>query len=351
MKKGILILLWLAIVLTTTISTSKVVVFASDDFAEKLQTNISAKGTFILQTANIGNEYNGIYNTYTTSLGITKELGDNAKITVNLKGGNGKVGDDHLATASYATINKDASSKDLYVEVIYHHESFLCDRFNIDLGKFGISKYFDKNIYADDTSTQFLTGSFVSNKTIENLGDRSLGLRANYTLDKFDIDYGYFSYMNDKFDSKGFNILQINYKPSKKENYRVYGWMDNGNTPEKDKPRGIGVSLDREINKQVGVFTRFGYKDLSVLWSVGTQIKGSSWSRTNDTIGLATGQIYKKEYTSDNKRHPETQIELYYKLAINDNLAISPVLQYVAHPKGEAKENLFIYGMRTHFRF
>ncbi|MDR2666111.1 MAG: carbohydrate porin [Endomicrobium sp.] len=369
MKKSTMILLWLVVVvLTTTISMSKTV-FASDNLTEELQTNISAKGTFILQamtTEKSNNSYSGLYNTYTTNLEISKELKDNAKITVNLKGGMSNYTIDRNDLA-YTAINKNANSKDLYIEVIYHHESFFCNRLNIDLGKFGISKHFDKNSYADDTSTQFLTGSFVSNGTIESLGDR-LGLRANYALDRFDIDYGYFSSINNTFDNNGFNILQINYKPSKKENYRIYGWMDNRkkdfilkeNKPkQKSKTFGMGVSLDREINKQIAIFARFGYKNPyiqtkspSLLWSGGTQIKGSLLSRTNDTIGLAIGQIYASNFTKKySNKHPETQIELYYKLVISDNLAISPVLQCAVHPKGKTRENLFIYGIRTHFKF
>ena len=368
MKKSTMILSCLiVVVLTTVISTSKTV-FASDNLAEELQTNISAKGTFILQATaseKSNNSYSGLYNTYTTNLEISKKLKDNGKITVNLKGGmsNYTIDKNNLA---YTTINKNANSKDLYIEVIYHHELFFYNRLNIDLGKFGIGKHFDKNTYADDTSTQFLTGSFVSNGTIESLGDR-LGLRANYTLDRFDIDYGYFGSIDNTFDNDGFNILQINYKPSKKENYRIYGWMDNRNKifiskedepKQKSKTFGIGVSLDREINKQIGIFARFGYKNPyiqtkspSLLWSGGTQINGLLLSRTNDTIGLAIGQIYASNSTKKHNKHPETQIELYYKLVISDNLAISPVLQCAVHPKGKARENLFIYGIRTHFKF
>jgi len=379
-KKNTIILL--VILLTTIVGTDKLI-FASDNAAEKLQTNISVKGTLILQamTAEKPNNYGGIYNTYTTSLDIEKELKNNAKITVSLKGGisNYTIDRNNL---TYSTINKDANSKDLYIETIYH-KSFFCNKLNIDLGKFGLSKHFDKNTYADDTSTQFLTGSFVSNKTIESLDDR-LGLRLNYTFSKFDIDYGYFSLIKNKFDNNGFNILQISYKPSKKENYRVYGWMDNRKyfiyKEKKDnklKARvfGIGASLDREINKQLGIFARFGYKDPSIqttinnynensnnisdfitpslLLSVGAQIKGSSWSRANDIIGLAIGQIYTsnlKECNKNYKYHAETQMELYYKLEINDNIAITPNLQYIAHTKDD-NNNLFIYGIKTHFKF
>ncbi|MDR1401022.1 MAG: carbohydrate porin [Endomicrobium sp.] len=354
------------------------VILASDDLTEKLKTNISARSTFILQAIKkTNNTYNEIYDTHTMGLDVSKEFKDNSKITVSLKGGlsNYTVDTRH---PTYATINKSANSKDLYTEVVYHKPLF-CNKLDIDFGKFGLGKYFDKNVYADDTSTQFLTGSFVSNRTIESLGDR-LGLRLNYAFDKFDIGYGYFSLVNNRPDRNGFNILQINYKPSKKGNYRLYGWIDNrggwyysvvrkeGEFKRKSGISGIGVSLDREMSKQIGLFARFGYKDPSIrvivgdngiisenadipllLWNIGTQIKGSllCCSRINDIIGLAVGQIYGCKCN----KNPETQIELYYKLAISDNLAITPVLQYIVNSKGRNKNNVFIYGIRTYFKF
>ncbi|MDR1511630.1 MAG: carbohydrate porin [Endomicrobium sp.] len=334
------------------------VTFASNDFAKGLQLNITAKSILTLNRL-----YEAIY---TMGLDISKEFKNNNKITVSLKG---------------CGINNNYP-KDLYAEIIWQ-KSFFDNKLNVNFGKFGFSKYFDKNSYTGDASTQFLTDFFIFNKTIESLGDR-VGLRLNYTFEKFDIDYGYFRLLDNKFAKNGFNVLQINYKPSKKENYRIYVWKDDRKyyvcEEKEDELRcrsgisGLGVSLDREINKQIGTFAKVGYKNpfigtivkkegtgdissLSLLWNTGIQVKSSLWSRKDDVIGLAVGQTYRSsDYKEQNKfsknYRQKTQTELYYKFTINNNFTITPVLQYTIPSENNTKNGPLIWGgIRTYFKF
>jgi high affinity Mn2+ porin len=60
---------------------------------------------------------------------------------------------------------------------------------------------------------------------------------------------------------------------------------------------GLGVNWEQEINKNVGVFARWGWNDgHEVAWtytdanwsaSLGLSIKGAAWCRPNDVVGLA----------------------------------------------------------------
>jgi carbohydrate-selective porin OprB len=101
-------------------------------------------------------------------------------------------------------------------------------------------------------------------------------------------------------------------------------------------------------------------------WSFGALLKGALWNRENDAAGIAIGQnIISKDIEDalpDLKSDAETQAEIYYKFAINDNIALTPVLQYVSNPLGgvipvpELQEfvtfdSSFTFGIRTQISF
>jgi carbohydrate-selective porin OprB len=169
----------------------------------------------------------------------------------------------------------------------------------------------------------------------------------------------------------------------------LYFWGNNSthykfsDPNSKSGTHGFGISADQAVNNYLGLFARVGYKNhavefknsnntfalpLSLIWSVGAQIKGYKWLRENDTVGIAVGQIHGssdakgviREYNNGNyKDTAETQLEVYYKLTLNSYIALTPALQYVANPRGgnvltnakNANNNVFVYGIRTSFNF
>ena len=60
---------------------------------------------------------------------------------------------------------------------------------------------------------------------------------------------------------------------------------------------GFGLNLEQEITRNIGVFSRLGWNngqnkawmftDANYTASLGTSIKGASWHRPDDTLGLA----------------------------------------------------------------
>ena len=81
------------------------------------------------------------------------------------------------------------------------------------------------------------------------------------------------------------------------------------------------------------------------------------WSRDDDALGLAFGQnMPSSDWTEANtlKDDSETQAELYYKIGLNENVALTPVMQYVSKPAGgnAIKDNdIFAFGIRTQISF
>jgi len=312
------------------------------DLDDKTKLNIGS--TFIFQEQSL--KY---YRPLTYYLNLTREF-ENDKITLSLK------------NRINPLIDKTAFSG-LSLEFIYQ-KSFPKYNLIMNFGNFGFSKYFAKNNYTGDTASQFLTGNFASDVVIESM-HHIWGSRLNYTINYFDFDIGCFPILESGKNADIFTIGQITYKPSNKENYRLYLWLDsreflNVLSQEQEKYKvehnkvfyGIGASVDKEIYKQIGVFAKFGYKNPSILictckpalslsWSAGTQIK-PIWCRKNDVLGLAIGQIYQNFMN-----HAETQIELYYKFTINDKIAISPIIQYIIGTQTDEQHNLFSLGIRT----
>jgi len=306
-----------------------------------------------------------IYANCMTSVDFTKEFENNSKIITTFKYHDlAKPHPTDSNQATYVGINKNSSSSLTSSSEFLYQKSFLVssNKLIVNLGVFGFSKCFAKNNYADDPKSQFLTGAFVSDKIIET--KNKFGLVLSYESPKIDIAGGYFAPLSDEFDANGFTILQITYKPSKKGNYRLYGWIDT-NYKKIEEIYGIGASLDQEIGKKMGVFLKFGYKsgdekrickDPEILllgfWNAGIQIKDIIGLK--DTLGLAVGEIYSFPKQDENFIRGETQTELYYRFELGANLSITPSIQYIVNPKGkdgDIDNGLFAYALRTHLKF
>jgi hypothetical protein len=387
--------------------------FASDSVSQSLGIKTDLCGSFVLQStpkANDGDDKGLSSASYLFDLKLTKEFEEYGKGVVRFKGGRGNGlefdGSDDRGVNTLSKVNANADEaiegeiELAKVVELYYEQSILNSKLTIDFGKLNFWSFFAANKFADDDGTKFITGAFASDPIIDSVAQRT-ALRLKYALnDKFDIAYAYFTTDQDHFDASGINIAQVDFKPSINGNYRLYLWGNNqvhykySDNASKTGSYGFGVSVDQTINENIGLFVRFGYKDKSagfhvtdkdgndvvptafvlpksLSWSFGTQINGCVWSRTKDTVGIALGQIYG---SSDAKGHitkagiynvsnngnykngAETAFEVYYKLVINDYLAITPAIQYIANPRAgnvpdNGDNNVFVYGIRTVFNF
>ncbi|GHT59026.1 hypothetical protein AGMMS50222_02160 [Endomicrobiia bacterium] len=143
---------------------------------------------------------------------------------------------------------------------------------------------------------------------------------------------------------------------------------------------GFGISADQAINRNFGLFLRAGSNDLSYdnyignnraiailkplkTWSFGIQLKAAEWS----TTGIAVGQLFHDgkipnyakgrgsfRNVGEEESNYETCIEVYEKIALNDNFTITPSLQYVSDNSMSQEitsQKRFIYGIRIAFHF
>ncbi|MCA6071511.1 MAG: carbohydrate porin [Endomicrobium sp.] len=407
MKKKMMKILLMISVFMLLSATSKLFAAEAGSVAEQFGIKVTWGGAVVMQgtpkaNSTKKNNNNGSNDaTYASSLNITKEFENNGKIVAKFKVGRGRGLNQSLQT--YAQVNSDSdhtidpANNDVFAKIseLSYQQSFLGNKLTANVGKLNFKSYFTDNKYAKE----FITGAFSGDKVIDKAPPR-IALRLNYAaLDKLDISYACFTNTNlDYFNAKGVNILQAAYKPSKKDNYKVYAWLNNKedyssfeNNNKKSGTYGVGISADKEINKEIGIFGRFSYRDpsvgtdmrvsadtvhpLSMSWNIGAQMKGSSWSRTNDVAGFAIGQIYGSSYyrkhkkkvmikeidengnkvtEKDYKDGAEIQMELYYKFVVSEHIALIPTAQYLVSPKGgnvATDDNVFVYGIRTQFTF
>jgi hypothetical protein len=396
-------------------------IFASDSVAEHFGIKAKGSGTFIMQgISNIPNNLKNSFKdnaTYVFSLKLIKEFENNGKIIAGFKGGGGlgsclnTKNSKKVMPLAYTRINENASSTlnsygDMLLkitELSYQHSLTNNGRFTACFGKLNFGSYFAGNEYANDDTSQFITGTFTADKTIEKPSQQHVASRLNYAFDKFDISYAYFATNIDDICAHMFGITQITYKPSKNGNYRVYAWVNNNNNYYsyktnnlKSGTHGFGISLDQEITKTLAIFGRFGYKDpstniyikknsnifftpiISNMFNVGAQIKVPHKSGKSDVIGLAIGQIrgssnlekqaariFKQENENPDKNpskvklkyknNIETQGELYYKFVINDYIGITTSIQHIINPRGGntdiKNKNITVCGVRISLKF
>jgi hypothetical protein len=271
---------------------------------------------------------------------------------------------------------------------------FVNDNLTLNFGMLDFGTYFGNNRYSNSKNSQFITSIFAADEIVEKPSQR-LAAHLNYALGEiWDFSGACFlrEINNPNFDW----AIQVAFKPSGRTNCLVYMWKNNQvhyllckDIKNKNRKNlgnfGLGISLDQEINNNIGVFARVSWKNPSRIiapqsshlrefvadwvddvlprlslpclsWDIGAQIKGTSWLRGDAALGFAIGQIY----GSPNYK-AETEIELYYKFELNKHFAISPIAQFVINPRGgnvickdngtSNKDNIFIFGIRARINF
>jgi hypothetical protein len=372
------------LVLTVSVLTLAVSAFAQDLAGIK----ISGGATIVLQgttKANDGSDKGATDASYSYDLELSKELDNDASIFVHIEGSAGEGLNSKLSLFSSLNGDSGTSFNFLGISEIWYEKGLFDKKLTLTFGKIDPTAYFDANEAANDETEQFLAGMFVNNASVA-LPDPNLGLRATYApVECFEITYAYFNQSEEwnNIDTDGFNIIEAVYKLSDKGNYRVSYWTNAGGiTNIKDGERtqdyGIGLSFDQAVSENIVLFARYGYRNPDAdttefedddqgnpelvgiapqsSWSFGAQFKGALWDRESDAVGVAVGQnMISKDVADEHllKSDSETQAEIYYKFAVDDNIALTPVFQYVSNPFGgnSSEDGVFTFGIRTQISF
>jgi carbohydrate-selective porin OprB len=240
------------------------------------------------------------------------------------------------------------------------------------VGKVDLSTDFDTNAVANSETEQFLSGGFVNNLALEFPEDSGPGVMLWVTpSDRWALGAGVADADADGDDLFGspFAMAEISYRsgPAAREgNWRLYGWVHGGEhgallDPERaaETNRGLGLSLDQQVSDATTLFARWGrqrgdLQQIETAWSLGLQHSCGE----HGVFGLAYGRAvlgddWKRSQGSGvGSADDESHLELYYSHRVDDNLTLTPDIQWVGAPGGDGQSgDVWAFGVRAQLAF
>ncbi len=256
--------------------------------------------------------------------------------------------------------NINGRNRDHLLTAWYRHRFSFGDGSSLGatLGIIDATDYLDDNAFANDEYTQFMNDALVNGPgfffpsydaggalewdsgpwavrgVYMNLGDNEEGRTSDYF---------------------GAQVERTLSTPLGDGEYRVVTFVTSRDLPNRDgtdyeRRFGVLLSLDQELGGPLGAFIRFGWQDdeaavdYDSILSGGLDINGGAWGRSRDNIGLGFGYL-----SGGNLDVDKTYVtEGYYRLVLNDFLALTADVQYMKddategdNPKG------WILGLRA----
>ena len=204
------------------------------------------------------------------------------------------------------------------------------NRLTVTVGRLGVTDQFDTNTYAHDARGQFMNWALIDAGAFDYACD-AMGFTQGLTVELNDKNWAIRagSFMVPRvsngvaFDQNLFKawqeVLELERRYSLADHpgkLKLLGWveqaamgsysqtladpalgMDISKTRRYRAESGVVLNLEQEIHKDLGAFLRASWRDgKSEAWqftdidrslSVGLSLKGASWGRENDTVGMA----------------------------------------------------------------
>jgi high affinity Mn2+ porin len=264
-------------------------------------------------------------------------------------------------------------------------------RLTFTIGRLSVGDQFDANAYAHSSRTQFLNWVLVDNGAFDYAAD-SVGVIEGGTVElnqkTWALRYGIFDVprVSNGFAKDGHflkawqQMLELEKRYSIADHpgtVRLLGWLEQahmGSYRETlDDPAlmeditktrryrlqyGFGLNAEQEISKDLGAFLRASWRDgQEEVWqftdidrslSAGLQLKGTSWNRSSDTVGIA-GIVdgissAHRDFLAAGGLGPligdgklphcsvEGILEIYYNAKVIKNVYLGVDYQFVANP-------------------
>ena len=297
-------------------------------------------------------------------------------------------------------------------------EKIPTSRISITAGKIGLSDLFDNNSYSHDPRSQFINWSLMSNAAWDYPADtrgytqgivaelikpfyairlssvlvprKANGLQLDYKITKahsetVEIEKSFKTkrptvirllvfhsvsqaptYSTTLTEVKNGDSSSVDVYTGEKE-WKIYGGVK----------YGFGVNAEKEIKNTAGVFLKASWNDgKTATWafteidrsiSAGIQIKGNSWKKPNDNLGVAevVNGISKDHQAflnaglygfiiGDGKLNytPEAITEIYYKTKIASSLFVTADYQFVKNPAyNKDRGPVHVFAIRGHLEF
>jgi len=284
--------------------------------------------------------------------------------------------------------------------------------FKVTVGKFGMADFFDGNEFSHDARSQFMNWSLMDNAAwdypantrgyvlggIAELGQPTWALRFGFTLTTTTANGAIWDERVSRANTQTLEYEKRYTLGGQKGTLRLLAFRNNGKmgvyrdainqnptAPDVDATQaygrhkyGFGISADQYLTNDFGVFAKASYNDgKTETWafteidrslSLGAVLKGTSWSRKDDELGLAfVGNGISKDHQDylaaggygfiigDGRLNysPELIAEVYYKVnAYQHKLWLSPDYQFIANPAyNKDRGPVNVFSLRAHVEF
>jgi high affinity Mn2+ porin len=282
----------------------------------------------------------------------------------------------------------------------------------VTVGKFGMADFFDGNEFSHDARSQFMNWSLMDNAAwdypantrgyvlggIAELGQPTWALRFGFTMTTTTANGAIWDERVSRANTQTLEYEKRYALGGQKGTLRLLAFRNNGkmgvyrdainqspNAPDVDATQaygrhkyGFGISADQYLTNDFGVFAKASYNDgKTETWafteidrslSLGAVLKGSSWERKDDELGLAfVGNGISKDHKDylaaggygfiigDGRLNysPELVAEVYYKLnAYQHKLWLSPDYQFIDNPAyNKDRGPVNVFSLRAHVEF
>ncbi|PRC93170.1 Carbohydrate-selective porin, OprB family [Solimicrobium silvestre] len=282
----------------------------------------------------------------------------------------------------------------------------------LTVGKFSVVDIFDTNSYAHDPRADFLNWSIFEAGSYDYAADPwgfTFGAAAEWNQDWWTLRAGFFqlsSEPNGKITRINFGENSTNLEVEARHQWlghpgkiKLLTWINQGrmasyqdavalgqatnSTPDVALVRryssraGVALNMEQEISSDIGAFARlsanrgdketYEFSDINQSISAGLSIKGGTWARENDTIGIA---VVMNRISGDAQKYftagglglligdgnlnyaPEKIVEMFYSMQFSSTATASVDYQYIANPAyNQDRGPVSVYSLRLHANF
>ncbi|MDE2628473.1 MAG: carbohydrate porin [Burkholderiales bacterium] len=286
-------------------------------------------------------------------------------------------------------------------------------RLVLTAGKFAVTDVFDANAYSHDARSQFMTWASLAQGPYDFVADSqgyTWGASLEYVHDDWALRVGRFvaaqesngqslnfaigRYHGDQIEVEHAHriggqpgVVRVLFWSNRESMGRFADAIDyaqrHGGVPDVANVRaphhkhGYGLHLEQALSDDVGAFVRYGWGDgqtetysfeeVERSAQAGLSIKGASWGRGGDTVGLlalrnglsAIHQRYLAQgglgfFIGDGRLNyrPEQIVEAYYSYKLCPQAWLSADYQHIVNPAYNADRGpVNVYGLRLHAEF
>jgi len=256
--------------------------------------------------------------------------------------------------------------------------------FQVSIGPVdAVNNYVDSNTYTNDEAQNFSSTFFKDNPLLFpvptgalasmrwNPGGGAFGFHAVYVAGNAQLPSSISNSRQGVLGSPIQGTLELEFAPKRREQAGSFAIRLQYTTATvNDRSLNIGgVNAEWALNSKIGLFGRYGFGSIEARGSDrfeglanttfgGKTLNPSTWSAgisVSDLFlqgargAIAVGQPFIESNVGNST---QTNVEAFYRIPINDNIAISPNLQFIFNPNNNADNSTITIGtIRTVFTF